>query len=62
VFITEAFRLAPPSVIAPFEYTALVWGLGFDILLWQVWPDATLLIGSAVIMASGLYLIWQERR
>jgi len=62
VFITEAFRLAPPSVIAPFEYTALIWGLGFDILLWQVWPTASMLLGSAVIMLSGLYLIWQQQR
>lgn len=59
--ITEAFRQAPPSVVAPFEYTALVWGMGFDLLLWQVWPDHRLLIGSAVIISSGLYLIWQER-
>ena len=62
VFITEAFRLAPASVIAPFEYTALVWGLGFDILLWQLYPDLSLLIGAGVIMASGLYLWAQERR
>jgi len=62
VFITEAFRLAPPSVIAPFEYTALVWGLGFDIVLWQVWPTASMLLGAAVIMLSGLYLIWQQQR
>jgi drug/metabolite transporter (DMT)-like permease len=62
VFITEAFRLAPPSIIAPFEYTALVWGLGFDIVLWQLYPSSTMLLGSAVIMASGLYLIWQQNR
>ena len=62
VFITEAFRLAPPSIIAPFEYTALVWGLGFDIVLWQLYPSGTMMLGSAVIMASGLYLIWQQNR
>jgi len=62
VFITEAFRLAPPSIIAPFEYTALVWGLGFDIVLWQLYPSSTMMVGSAVIMASGLYLIWQQNR
>ncbi len=62
VFITEAFRLAPASLIAPFEYTALVWGLGFDILLWQLYPDLSLLMGAGVIMASGLYLWAQERR
>lgn len=62
VFITEAFRLAPPSVIAPFEYTALVWGLGFDIVLWQLYPSSAMLIGAAVIIASGLYLVWQQDR
>jgi drug/metabolite transporter (DMT)-like permease len=62
VFITEAFRLAPPSIIAPFEYTALVWGLGFDIVLWQIYPTASVMLGALVIMLSGLYLIWQQRK
>ncbi len=61
VAITEAFRLAPASVIAPFEYTAMLWGVGFDVLLWQVWPSAAVLLGAGVIMASGLYLIARER-
>jgi drug/metabolite transporter (DMT)-like permease len=60
--LSGAFRLAPASVIAPFEYTALVWGLGFDIVLWQLYPDLSLLMGAGVIMASGLYLWAQERR
>jgi drug/metabolite transporter (DMT)-like permease len=61
VFITEAFRLAPASVIAPFEYTALVWGMGFDIVVWQLYPDWALLAGAGVIMACGLYLWVQQR-
>lgn len=60
--ITEAFRIAPGSVVAPFEYTALLWAIGFDIVLWQVFPDSRMLIGATVIMASGLYLLWQQRR
>ncbi|MBR7799495.1 DMT family transporter [Undibacterium fentianense] len=60
VFVTEAFRLAPPAIIAPFEYTALIWGLGFDIVFWQMYPSASVLIGAAIIMLSGLYLIWQQ--
>ncbi|MDX3774122.1 DMT family transporter [Chromatiaceae bacterium AAb-1] len=62
ICLTEAFKLAPASVIAPFEYTALLWGIGFDILLWQQWPALSLLIGAAIIMSSGLYLLFQERR
>lgn len=60
--ITEAFRIAPGSVVAPFEYTALLWAIGFDIVLWQVFPDSRMLLGATVIMASGLYLLWQQRR
>jgi drug/metabolite transporter (DMT)-like permease len=60
--ITEAFRLAPASVVAPFEYTALLWGIGLDWALWQVLPDAFVLAGGTIVIASGLYIIWDERR
>jgi drug/metabolite transporter (DMT)-like permease len=61
-FITEAFRHAPASVIAPFEYSALVWGVGIDWLFWDVLPGWRLLAGGCVIIAAGLYLIWRERQ
>ena len=60
-FITEAFRLAAPPVIAPLEYTALAWGILFDWLLWMAVPNSRMLIGAAIIVASGLYLIHRER-
>ena len=47
--------------MAPFEYTALAWGAGIDWLLWQTLPHAHTLIGAAIIIASGLYLIRLER-
>ncbi len=58
--ITEAFKHADASVIAPFEYTALAWGVGFDALVWGVLPDATTWLGAAVIVGSGLYLMRHE--
>lgn len=61
-FITEAFRNAPASVIAPFEYTALLWGVAIDWAFWSVVPGGRLFAGSAVIIAAGLYLIWRERQ
>jgi drug/metabolite transporter (DMT)-like permease len=39
VFITEAFRIAPVSVIAPFEYSSLFWGLGLDLVVWGELPE-----------------------
>lgn len=59
--ITEAFRRGEASVIAPFEYTALAWGLLLDLGLWGVLPDRITWIGAAIIVGSGLYLIRRER-
>ena len=59
--LTEAFRSAPPSVVSPFEYTALLWGVGIDRLVWHVLPSARVCLGGGIVIASGLYLIWRER-
>jgi drug/metabolite transporter (DMT)-like permease len=61
-FVTDAFRHAPASRIAPFEYTALLWAIGIDWLVWKHAPGTHMLAGAAVIIASGLYLIDVERR
>jgi len=54
------FRVASPARVAPFEYTALLWGLMFDWVLWRTLPDQRTLIGGAVVTASGLYVIYRE--
>ena len=59
--ITEAFRLGEASLVAPIEYTALVWGVLLDVTLWGVLPGATTWAGAAIIVASGLYLLRRER-
>ncbi len=62
VFITEAFRCAPASVIAPFEYSSLFWGMGLDLVIWGELPDPIVFVGAAIIVGSGLYLIYRERK
>jgi drug/metabolite transporter (DMT)-like permease len=59
--ITEAFKRAEASLIAPLEYTALAWGVALDWLFWQTLPSARTLLGATVIVASGIYLIRRER-
>jgi len=59
--ITEAFRLAPASLVAPYEYTALVWAVGLDWAIWQALPGARMVTGSAIVVAAGLYLLHRER-
>jgi drug/metabolite transporter (DMT)-like permease len=59
--ITEAFRRGEASLIAPLEYTALLWGVLLDFSLWQVLPDGMTWVGAAIIVFSGLYLLRRER-
>ena len=62
LLITEAFKCAPVSVIAPFEYSTLFWGLLLDLVLWGDLPGPIVYVGAAIIIGSGLYLIHRERQ
>lgn len=59
--ITEAFRHGQASAVAPFEYTALAWGVALDWTLWRIVPDRYTLLGGAIIILSGLYLLRKEK-
>lgn len=59
--ITEAFRLAPASSIAPFEYLSIVWGACIDWVVWRTVPGARMFVGAGVVVAAGLYLMHRER-
>jgi drug/metabolite transporter (DMT)-like permease len=58
--IIHAFRRAAPSVIAPFEYTALLWGVALDWVIWNTVPSLRVLSGAGIVIASGLYVIYRE--
>jgi drug/metabolite transporter (DMT)-like permease len=61
VALTRAFQLGEASLIAPLEYTGLVWVIGWDLAFWGVLPDRFTWLGAAIIVASGLYLLHRER-
>jgi drug/metabolite transporter (DMT)-like permease len=61
-FITEAFRRAPAAVVAPFEYTALLWGVVLDLAIWRALPGVMTLLGGAIVIGAGLYLMMREAR
>jgi drug/metabolite transporter (DMT)-like permease len=61
-WLTEAFRRAPPSVVGPFEYTAILWAFGIDWIFWSATPTAGLLAGAAIVVASGIAVVFDERR
>jgi drug/metabolite transporter (DMT)-like permease len=57
---TRAIHLAPTSAVAPFQYLSLLWAMMFGYALWGDVPTAGLLVGSVIVVGSGLFLLWHE--
>jgi drug/metabolite transporter (DMT)-like permease len=58
--ISQSFRLAPAAIVAPFDYTALIWASLLGWLLWGEIPVIWTYAGAAVIVASGIYIVFRE--
>lgn len=58
--IMGGYRRAPPAVLAPFEYSALVGGALAGYLIWNEVPDFWTFVGATIIVASGLYVVYRE--
>jgi drug/metabolite transporter (DMT)-like permease len=57
---TRSLALAPPACVGPFYYFSLVWALLLGFVYWHEVPALPLLAGSAVVVGSGLFLLWHE--
>ena len=57
---TRALLLAPASAVGPFYYFSLVWAMAIGFFVWGDVPTMWLLAGSAIVVASGLFLLWHE--
>jgi drug/metabolite transporter (DMT)-like permease len=62
LLLTEALRNAPVGVVAPFDYTQLVWAAVLGFLVWGELPHPLTLIGAAIVAASGVYILHRELR
>jgi S-adenosylmethionine uptake transporter len=58
--LIEAFRIAPSAVIAPFHYSQMIWAVIFGLFLFGDVPSDWVIGGSAVIIGSGLFILWRE--
>ncbi|MEI7610024.1 MAG: DMT family transporter, partial [Rhodospirillaceae bacterium] len=59
---THAYTLGPAAVIGPFNYSAILWATLFGWLIWGDLPDRWVLLGAAVVIASGLFIVLRETR
>src|SRR5262249_15421327 len=62
IFITESYRLAPASLIAPFDYTSMLWALVLGFVVFGGLPSGHVFAGAGIITAGGLVVIWRERQ
>jgi len=62
IFLTESYRHASASVVAPFDYTTMIWALLLGYVLFGETPTPMIVIGSAIIAAAGLFVIWREHQ
>ena len=60
VGIVGGYRRASPAVLAPFEYTALIGAALAGYWIWNEVPDRYVIIGGAIIIGSGLYVVHRE--
>jgi drug/metabolite transporter (DMT)-like permease len=59
---TRSIHLAPTSAVVPFQYLSLIWAMIFGFALWGDVPTIGLVIGSAIVIGSALFLLWHETR
>ena len=62
IVLTESYRYAPASLVAPFDYTSMLWALVLGYLAFGELPTALGFLGGAIIVAAGLFVIWRERQ
>lgn len=61
-FMTRAYAAAPATVISPLNYVGILWATLFGWMFWGDWPDAQVFIGAAIVIASGLLILFRETR
>ncbi len=62
IAMTFALKLAPASVVSPFEYTQIIWALIFDLAIWGAFPASATLLGAGIVILTGLYIFRREAR
>ncbi|MCX7314509.1 MAG: DMT family transporter [Alphaproteobacteria bacterium] len=59
---TRSIHLAPTAAVTPFQYLSLLWAMLFGFAVWGDVPTVGLLLGSVIVVGSGLFLLWHESR
>ncbi len=61
IFLTESYRFAAASVVAPFDYSSMLWALMLGYWVFGELPSALVYLGGVIVAGAGLFVIWRER-
>lgn len=62
ILLTHSYRLAPVSVVAPFDYSAMIFALAIGYVLFDEVPGIAVIAGSVLVVGAGLFVIYREHR
>ncbi|PSL16584.1 DMT family transporter [Shimia abyssi] len=62
IFLTSSYKFAPASLVAPFDYSAMLFALVIGYVWFDEVPTIIMLTGAAVIIFAGVLIIWRERQ
>jgi drug/metabolite transporter (DMT)-like permease len=62
ILLTESYRYGTASLVAPFDYTSMLWALLLGYCLFGELPDTLVYVGASIVAAAGLLVIWRERQ
>ena len=60
--IILAYRAAPAGVVAPSQYSQIIWATIFGMVFFGEQPDGWVAVGASIIIASGVFVVWRESR
>jgi drug/metabolite transporter (DMT)-like permease len=61
ICMTYSYRFAEPSLLAPFDYAAMVWAVTLGYFVLGEVPKPLVLAGAGVVIAAGIFIVWRER-
>lgn len=62
ILMTQSYRYADTSLIAPFEYTTMIWAVAIGWIFFGELPVKPIVFGSAIVISAGLFVIWREHK
>ena len=62
ILLTQGYRYADTSLLAPFEYTTMLWALVIGWFIFGQLPQAAVIVGGLIVAAAGVFVIWRERQ